>query len=108
MSSLQEALAAASSSDVISFCHNGTNYCLVAALDSINGGLKWDNDTSDNASITRHLRTKKWIAPMLNDKPRNHFYSRAISKAVRQAVEKKMAGGRGKKIKQEKNYVFLP
>jgi hypothetical protein len=82
MTSIGEAIASASSSDIISFQHQGQDVCLVATLDEVNGGLKWDNDSTPGAAINRHLRTKKWISPMLNDEPRNSFYKTAITKAL--------------------------
>jgi protein arginine N-methyltransferase 7 len=74
---------------VISFSHEGVDFTIVSSLDTVNGGLKWENDTTPNAPLRRHLRTKKWIAPMLNDTKRNQFYHQAINKAVKAAVEKK-------------------
>jgi len=78
---------------------------LVATLDERNGGVVWqdaagsgDKDSVDvdvdvdvddgiDVGITRHIRTKKWIVPMLQDAHRNDLYDRAIEKACRHAVE---------------------
>ena len=72
--------------------------CLVACLDKDNGGVMWQNaalshrdeaDEDDDVGIVRHLRTKRWALPMLNDRRRNELYSQAIRKACRQTVTKR-------------------
>ena len=69
---------------------------LVAALDQTNGGVSWQDaatqPSSQNADeidvgIQRHLRTKKWVFPMLNDVNRNTLYASSISKACMAAVQ---------------------
>jgi len=76
---------------------------LVACLDHDNGGIVWKNanicgdvatditsTTSNNTAATsyqedigivRHLRTKRWVLPMLNDHRRNKLYNFAIRDA---------------------------
>lgn len=84
--------------------------CLVACLDEHNGGVIWNPLTDVGAAaessakggaaeadpradaessestvdhrIQRHLRTKRWVLPMLNDQRRNGLYQSAISRAV--------------------------
>jgi type III protein arginine methyltransferase len=85
--------------------------CLVACLDERNGGIVWnpipdahvaaaassaetkakadpgaDDESSAESTadrrIQRHLRTKRWVLPMLNDHRRNELYQRAIARAV--------------------------
>ena len=79
---------------------------LVACLDQENGGIIWKNataatvdaadGTSVNAScpqdigIVRHLRTKRWVLPMLNDRRRNYLYDIAIRKACRTMVKRRI------------------
>ena len=78
---------------------------LVASLDESNGGIVWKrphnssssdsntelqeskygtDDKFEDEGIKRHLRTKKWILPMLHDSKRNHLYHSAIQKACHQ------------------------
>lgn len=65
---------------------------LVAALDEENGGISWqevlpsDSDDHD-IGILRHLRTKRWVLPMLNDIDRNTLYNEAIQRACRKLLE---------------------
>lgn len=67
---------------------------LVATIDAENGGVIWqnaaasDDDKKDDIGIRRHLRTKKWVLPMLNDETRNAMYQGAIQKACKEAVAK--------------------
>ncbi|KAL7498561.1 hypothetical protein ACHAWT_006432 [Skeletonema menzelii] len=76
---------------------------LVACLDTENGGIIWkDAATSssststtstttntDDVGIVRHLRTKRWALPMLNDHRRNEMYNTAIRSACQQKVAEK-------------------
>ena len=58
--------------------------CLVACLDETHGGIQWNPlqlDTPESR-IQRHLQTKQWVIPMLNDRRRNELYQQAIVKAV--------------------------
>ena len=73
-----------------------TEIVLVACLDKENGGVMWQNaalahgtDEEDDVGIARHLRTKRWALPMLNDHRRNELYSEAIRAACRQTVTKR-------------------
>ncbi|KAL7458932.1 hypothetical protein ACHAWC_010740 [Mediolabrus comicus] len=71
---------------------------LVACLDSENGGIIWkdaaaaaaytthQSNADEDMGIIRHLRTKRWVLPMLNDHRRNDMYDRAIRSACRQKV----------------------
>lgn len=79
-----------------------TEIVLVACLDTVNGGVVWQNaalshsneaDEDDDVGIARHLRTKRWALPMLNDRRRNELYSHAIRKACRQTVSKRNVPG---------------
>jgi protein arginine N-methyltransferase 7 len=57
---------------------------LACEIDKVHGGLVWQvaaDDSDPHSSIIRHLRTKKWILPMLNDETRNTMYQDAIQKA---------------------------
>lgn len=68
---------------------NSQEVCLVACLDNENGGVQWNavdnlcntNCNSYSNSLRRHLRTKRWIFPMLNDHQRNDLYTMAIDRA---------------------------
>jgi type III protein arginine methyltransferase len=73
---------------------NSTEHVLIPILDSENGGVTWQdasiamsNDEFD-MGIKRHLRTKKWIIPMLNDQHRNKLYASAIEKACEDAMKR--------------------
>ena len=76
---------------------------LIPCLDQVNGGIVWNdlaaatassasstNDGSDDdeidIGILRHLRTKKWVFPMLNDRRRNELYETAIRATSQEAV----------------------
>jgi protein arginine N-methyltransferase 7 len=77
-----------------------TEVSLVPCLDETNGNVQWnplplpdtnsssvDDDGSDNnesfrIGVRRHLQTKRWIFPMLNDTVRNDLYQKAIDRAV--------------------------
>jgi type III protein arginine methyltransferase len=77
---------------------------LAASLDPDNGGLTWndvganrdendsDNGDGDDEAIRRHLRTKKWIFPMLNDHTRNKLYQEAIERASADVVRRFATG----------------
>ena len=74
---------------------------LVPLLDELHGGIQWtplqvpsttittttkSNDTTNITSKSvlwkRHLQTKRWMFPMLNDTRRNSLYQRAIQQAL--------------------------
>lgn len=71
---------------------------LVPVLDSDNGGVMWNNLTTDsyphlsqntdvvNVGILRHLHTKKWVLPMLHDSLRNRLFQQAIDKAIHEII----------------------
>ena len=65
---------------------------LTATLDETNGGVVW-NDASnggvdEDVAIVRHLRTKRWVLPMLNDRRRNELYDEAIRAATYEAARR--------------------
>ena len=68
---------------------------LVAALDKVNGGVSWQDATTQSTQnagdydigIQRHMRTKKWVFPMLNDDHRNKLYESSIRNACVAAVD---------------------
>ena len=67
---------------------------LVACLDSENGGIMWKDaavtsSKKEDLGIVRHLRTKRWALPMLNDHRRNDMYNDAILSACLQKVVEK-------------------
>jgi len=97
---------------------------LVPCLDELNGGVIWNDlvaatastttssstssssssssssggNTNNDIAIIRHLRTKRWFFPMLNDVHRNNLYEQAIAAACREVVQQKK-----KKKKKKKN-----
>lgn len=92
---------------------NAREIVLVACLDRTNGGIVWrdasittpdstadsvgaDNTDCnyaarlDDVGILRHLRTKLWAVPMLNDHVRNEMYNRTVRDACCKAVQKRI------------------
>eukprot|EP00956_Cyclotella_meneghiniana_P001802 scaffold1963_cov63-Cyclotella_meneghiniana.AAC.5 len=85
---------------------NSREIVLVACLDREHGGIVWrdaaaaaaainkpiDDNTpdQDDVGIVRHLRTKLWAVPMLNDHIRNEMYNRSVRNACRAVVQKRM------------------
>lgn len=70
---------------------------LVAQLDDVNGGITWnripvsstdDINNDDDVGILQHLRTKRWVLPMLNDQRRNDLYNEAIRRAAKEALKR--------------------
>jgi len=71
---------------------------LVAALDKVKGGISWQdamttthlaqNEKNIDIGIQRHIRTKKWVIPMLNDDHRNKLYESSIRSACEAAVQR--------------------
>ena len=68
---------------------------LVARLDDEQGGVMWNDlfaswttETDDKVTVAckRHLQTKRWVFPMLNDSVRNEFYDKAIQQATERVV----------------------
>lgn len=82
---------------------------LVAALDKVNGGVSWQDATTQSANnegdidigIQRHMRTKKWAFPMLNDDHRNKLYESSIRNACVAAVDN-LKEGQEETFKNEK------
>lgn len=72
---------------------NAQEVVLVATLDQVNGGVAWQNagGSDPEIGIVRHLRTKRWVLPMLNDTVRNQMYHEAIQKACKAMAEKVLA-----------------
>lgn len=63
---------------------------LTASLDEENGGIRWQEvvpSDDQDIGILRHLRTKQWVLPMLNDVDRNTLYNEAIRRASRKLLE---------------------
>jgi len=52
---------------------------LVPTLDSTAGGIRWVADPDPSAAMKQHIRTKKWIIPMLNHHTRNTLYAATIT-----------------------------
>jgi protein arginine N-methyltransferase 7 len=61
---------------------------LVASLDKENGGIQWNDVSALENPIERHLRTKIWILPMLNDHRRNRLYQEAIQRASQDVINR--------------------
>jgi type III protein arginine methyltransferase len=61
---------------------------LTANLDHENGGFQWQNVSSAEDPIMKHLRTKIWVFPMLNDDTRTTLYDHALERAAKIAVER--------------------
>jgi len=91
---------------------------LVPTLDTENGGVLWkqagataSTNTSYDATgtstnnalsevdidigIMRHIQTKKWFFPMLNDKHRNELYDISIRKGCEMAIENILSEEKG-------------
>ncbi len=64
---------------------------LVASLDRENGGIRWNDVSAIEDPIERHLRTKVWLLPMLNDHRRTRLYRQAIRRASRDVVRRRVA-----------------
>lgn len=82
---------------------------LVPLLDIENGGVVWKDAYSSTSSepreidagISRHVRTKKWVIPMLNDDPRNKLYDVSIRKGCETAIEKILVGKGEQNLNEE-------
>ena len=68
---------------------------LVPSLDAENGGIVWNDaktssksDFDQDIGIIRHLRTKRWVMPMLNDEVRNRLYDQSIRRACGKIAKK--------------------
>ena len=68
---------------------------LTATLDEQGGGVVWNDATLssngrliEDEGIVRHLRTKRWIAAMLNDRRRNDRYDEAILAASKETLRR--------------------
>ena len=116
MSDLAEALKAARYNEAVVCTVPGASddepsreLVMVAALDEVNGGIEWkdliaetqkatsaadEQLSAEDIALRRHLRTKRWVLPMLNDHLRNELYDRAIEKAARRAAANVVRDGR--------------
>ena len=65
---------------------------LTPCLDKENGGIVWQRIEE---SIRNHVRTKRWIWPMLNDRWRNQLYEQAIDSAVKELQTRKQESAKG-------------
>ncbi|KAG7357035.1 hypothetical protein IV203_001723 [Nitzschia inconspicua] len=65
---------------------------LTAKLDHENGGFRWMDVSATEDPIARHLRTKIWIFPMLNDDKRTFLYDRGIELAACEVVRRRPPG----------------
>jgi protein arginine N-methyltransferase 7 len=86
MEDISRAVQSARYNEAVIVDVEGQEIVLVATVDQSSGGLVWQDATSPssgekNVAILRHLRTKSWMLPMLNDVTRNEFYQAAIRKA---------------------------
>lgn len=68
---------------------------LIPSLDVENGGIVWNDaktssksDFNEDIGIIRHLRTKRWVLPMLNDEVRNRLYDQSIRRACGEITKK--------------------
>ena len=60
---------------------------LVACLDRQHGGSVQWNPLPPDKLLSRHLQTKRWIFPMLNDHRRNRLYQKAIQAAAQHLAD---------------------
>ena len=86
MEEISRAVQSARYNEAVIVDVEGREIVLVATIDPLSGGLVWQDAAAtssegSNVAILRHLRTKQWILPMLNDTIRNDHYQAAIHKA---------------------------
>lgn len=108
MDSISEAIKAARYGDAVVVAvspdeppNETKEIVLVATLDEEHGGIVWKDVTAtlapnsncgqgetgdEDVGIVRHVRTKRWLLPMLNDTKRNELYDAAIEASCRDAV----------------------
>ena len=70
---------------------NSREIVLSATLDEENGGIQWNDYSSSvdpNFGLQKHLQTKRWMFPMLNDHRRNELYDEAIRRACQKVVKR--------------------
>jgi len=104
-SSIEEAVSNARYNEAVVVTVNGEDesqreIVLVAALDKVNGGVSWQDATTQSINneididigIQRHMRTKKWVFPMLNDDHRNKLYESSIRNACVAAINNRKEG----------------
>ena len=81
--------------------NNTSEIVLIACLDTQHGGIEWKNAATssdedavalqEDIGIIRHLRTKRWVLPMLNDHRRNILYDNAVRNACNEIVKRRCA-----------------
>ena len=86
MEDISRAVQSARYNEAVIVDVDGQEIVLVATIDQSSGGLVWQDATTsssggEDVAILRHLRTKMWILPMLNDVTRNEFYQAAVRNA---------------------------
>ena len=82
MSNLDTVLNSAKYNEVVTLQQeSGEEVNLVQVIDRQNGGLIWQPLPNKEMALNRHLQTKTWLYPMLNDTARNNKYEEAIKKA---------------------------
>lgn len=81
MDTLTQALQAARYGEIVELQVEHDTVYLAASLDVEHGGILWQ-PIDPSTRWARHLRTKQWILPMLNDQPRNQYYQQAIRLAA--------------------------
>ncbi len=81
---LNDALQRAKYNESVTAKIGDAEYVLIASLDRQNGGIQWNplSSQNDDVIIRRHLRTKQWIWPMLQDVKRTKLYQLAIQRAI--------------------------
>ena len=81
MEALAQALQVARYNEIIEVQVEDEKIYLAASIDAENGGIQWQ-PIDPEQRLARHLQTKQWILPMLNDEARNSYYQQAIRQAT--------------------------
>ena len=82
MNSVEAVINAAKYNEVVTLeDENGNEISLIPMLDCEHGGITWKPLPTKEDCLRRHLMTKSWLFPMLNDLSRNQMYELAIQKA---------------------------
>jgi protein arginine N-methyltransferase 7 len=92
MEEISRAVQAARYNEAVVVEVEGQEIVLVATLEPTTGGVVWRDAAAGekDVGIIRHLRTKRWVLPMLNDTTRNTCYQEAIQQACQELKEKKL------------------
>lgn len=80
MEDINDALNKAKYMELVTVQHDDTEIILVPSVDRDKGGILW-NQLDASLAPQRHLQTKRWMFPMLNDHDRNEMYEEAIKRA---------------------------